>query len=218
MSTSHFVCYNPHCNSRLKCFANEKGYTMHFQLSPSCFQYFCQHATASLNARSHAVGTKQNILESNNATVMTTKSPSLLRHHMVNDISHTVQNVFLMNNEDQKNSFDAVDNHEGDHFSSTVPAMLPTAEVSPIEPFMFTTDQKWTIALLNVFDDMNAPDHAFKDVLSWARDANADGYSFCPDGGLSRMRSVDLLFKTMKNAETIATKRNHCHRSSWSTL
>ena len=50
---------------------------------------------------------------------------------------------------------------------------------------------------------MNAPDYAFKDVLSWARDAHANGYSFYPDGGLSRMRSVDLLFKTIENANQL---------------
>ena len=65
--------------------------------------------------------------------------------------------------------------------------MLPTAEVFPFEPFMFTTDKKWTIALLKGLDGMNAPNYAFKDVLSWARDAHADGYSSYPDSGLSRM-------------------------------
>ena len=42
----------------------------------------------------------------------------------------------------------------------------------------FTTDQKWTIGLLKVLDDMNAPDYAFKSRMEWARDARADGYSF----------------------------------------
>jgi hypothetical protein len=50
MTTTLFVCFNPYCNSRLKCFANGKGYTMHFKLSPSCFQYFCEHSGASLKA------------------------------------------------------------------------------------------------------------------------------------------------------------------------
>ena len=129
MSTSHFVCHNPHCNSRLKCFANEKGYTMHFQLSPSCFQYFCQHGTASSNAPLHAVGTKRNILESSNATITTTKRPSLLRHHMVNDLSHAVQNAGLIEHDDQTHSFDAVDNDVGDYLSNAAPPLLTTAEV-----------------------------------------------------------------------------------------
>jgi hypothetical protein len=40
-------------------------------------------------------------------------------------------------------------------------------------------------------------------VLSWTRDAQADGYSFYPDGGLSHMRSVDLLFNAMTNAKRL---------------
>jgi hypothetical protein len=69
---------------------------------------------------------------------------------------------------------------------------------------MFTTNQKWTIPFLKLLDDMNAPDYAFMDVLSWARDAHADGYLFCyPDGGLSRMQSVDLLFKAMTNPKQL---------------
>jgi hypothetical protein len=34
---------------------------------------------------------------------------------------------------------------------------------------------------------MNAPDYVFAAVLSWARDAQADRYSFYPDDRLSRM-------------------------------
>ena len=60
--------------------------------------------------------------------------------------------------------------------------------------FMHTTDQKWTIDLLKVLDDMNAPDYAFSDILTWARGAN---YSFIPPGGLSQSKSVDLLFDAM---------------------
>ena len=33
---------------------------------------------------------------------------------------------------------------------------------------MFTTDQKWTVALLKLLDDMNAPDYAFTKILKWA--------------------------------------------------
>jgi hypothetical protein len=67
-------------------------------------------------------------------------------------------------------------------------------------PWLYTTDQKWTIALLKLLEDMNAPDYAFTSVLQWARGANAAGYSFYPDGGLSRSRSIDCLFATVTNA------------------
>ena len=85
---------------------------------------------------------------------------------MVNDLSHAVQNADLIEHDDQTHSFDAVDNDVGDYFLNAAPPLLTTAEVFPCEPFMFTTDQKWTIALLKILDDINAPDYAFTDVLS----------------------------------------------------
>jgi hypothetical protein len=39
------VCHNLHCMSRRKSFANERGYTMHFQKSPACFDFVRQEAT-----------------------------------------------------------------------------------------------------------------------------------------------------------------------------
>ena len=205
MSTTSFVCFNPYCNSRLKCFANEKGYTMHFELSPSCFQYFCEHNEASLKppAGSPTVGRKRNSMASYNATFTTTKRASLLRHHMVNDVFTAKQDTCYQGTEDINDSFDVVDNDETDNAAIAEPDISQRPEVFPFDPFMFTTDQKWTIALLKLLDDMNAPDYAFKDVLLWARDAQADGYSFYPDGGVSRMRSVDLLFKAMTNAKRL---------------
>ena len=105
--------------------------------------------------------------------------------------------------EDNDNSFDVVDNQETENAAVAEPDISKRPQVFPFDPFMFTTDQNWTIALLKLLDDINAPDYAFKDVLSWARDAQADGSSFYPDGGLPRMRSVDLLFKAMTNAKQL---------------
>ena len=68
---------------------------------------------------------------------------------------------------------------------------------------MHTLDQKWTIDLLKVLDNMNAPDYAFKDILVWARGANSANYSFNPPGGLSRSKSIDLLFNAMPNARQL---------------
>ena len=99
------------------------------------------------------------------------------------------------------NNFDVVDNQVTDNASFAEPDILQRPEVFPFDPFMFTTDQKWTIVLPKLLDDMNAPDYAFKYMWSWACDAQADGYSFYPDGGLSHMCSVDLLFKAMTNAK-----------------
>jgi hypothetical protein len=65
---------------------------------------------------------------------------------------------------------------------------------------MSTTDQKWTVALLKVLDDMDAPDYAFGDILSWGRSANVGNYSYYPVGGLSRSKNIDMLFASVPNA------------------
>jgi hypothetical protein len=76
-------------------------------------------------------------------------------------------------------------------------AALPPRRV----PFLYSTNQKWTVALLKLLDTINAPDYAFKQaVLRWARAALADGCSFQPDGGMTRRPNVERLFSMMNNA------------------
>jgi hypothetical protein len=67
-------------------------------------------------------------------------------------------------------------------------------------PFPYSTDQKWTVALLKILDEMNAPDYAFSDILDWARSATSANYSFYPRGGLSRSRILDNLFRSLSNS------------------
>ena len=74
---------------------------------------------------------------------------------------------------------------------------------------MHTTDQKWTIALLKILDDMNAPDYAFASILGWARAANADKYTFFPQGGLSRSRNIGILFDGIENARQLLPSVYH---------
>ena len=68
----------------------------------------------------------------------------------------------------------------------------------------YTTDQKLTIALLKVLDDMNAPDYAFKSMMEWVRDACADGYSFqAVTGGVARSKNVDALINSVHNGRLV---------------
>ena len=47
---------------------------------------------------------------------------------------------------------------------------------------------------------MNAPDYAFKAILTWARVAYAEGFFFQPEDGKTRRRNVERLFVMMNNA------------------
>ena len=64
--------------------------------------------------------------------------------------------------------------------------------------FMYTAEQKWTVALLKLLDDINAPDYAFRLIIEWARSAKNDGYSSLPPGGLTQNANVDLFSSLYK--------------------
>jgi Plavaka transposase len=69
--------------------------------------------------------------------------------------------------------------------------------------FTYTTDQKWTVSLLKILDEANAPDYLFGQVLEWARLSSSAGCSFRPVGGLSRAKNVDALIKCVRNANQL---------------
>ena len=73
---------------------------------------------------------------------------------------------------------------------------IPTiSSVAGHVPLMYTTDQKWTVGLLKILDDMNAPDYAFEAITKWSRGAHK---SFYPQGELTR--NVNVLFLSMDKA------------------
>ena len=66
--------------------------------------------------------------------------------------------------------------------------------------YPYSTDQKWTAALLKLLVNINASDYAFHVFLTWTRAAIPDGFSFQPEGGKTCRRIVELLFALMNNA------------------
>jgi hypothetical protein len=44
-------------------------------------------------------------------------------------------------------------------------------------PLMYTIDQKWTVGLLKILYNMNAPDYAFEAIIKWSRRAHEAKYS-----------------------------------------
>ena len=182
---------------------------MHFGRSPACLEFF-HHSTT--------VGNKRAPPGDSDAIFTSSKRASVLRRDVVNPMSHDARH-FPMDaaasatingppppcNPELSDDleFPMVDDEEEEGYNWEQRDTVPTVPLAKAEPWLYTTDQKWTIALLKLLDDMNAPDYAFTSVLRWARGATAAGYSFYPDGGLSRSRSIDCLFATVKNAKQL---------------
>ena len=191
--------------SRRKSFANERGYTMHFQKSPACFDFVRQETTRAMPNR------KRMHTSHNDITVSSSKKPSALRCEMVNTTANVLSATYsdtLDNENNPMGEHDHVDFETNDNNEDTDNVHDNTnnatkTRVILTHPFLFTSDQKWTIALLKLLDDMNAPDYAFTAVLKWARGASKEGYSFNPKGGQSRMQNVDVLFNSVENAKRL---------------
>jgi hypothetical protein len=83
---------------------------------------------------------------------------------------------------------------------SKVPHQSCAVPPPPVS-FPFSTNQKWTVALLKLLNDMNAPDYAFKAILTWARAAISDGFSF------QRTKHGDIM-GFVKTKNFICTKSN----------
>lgn len=217
--SSEFLCHNPYCGSRRKSFANEKAYAMHVERAPECLQFLRQQQQQATKDTLNPMNAKR---AATLFDVHSTKKPSRLRRDFVNEEMETQYNPTVasvcvvagtdaskVNNDWDDEDYGVPDTAVQEHGTAAntnalnwnavvqTPAQMPNMAAMP---FMYSTDQKWTIALLKMLDDINAPDYAFPAVLEWARNAHEQGYSFHPTGGVERSRNIDELFKAMHNA------------------
>ena len=106
---------------------------------------------------------------------------------------------------------DALFDCEGAGVGAATITFQPPKECAVLtSSFMYTTEQNWTVALLKMMDDINAPDNAFRLIIEWARLATNNGYSFLPPSCLTRNANVDVLFKSLPNASLFAHLFNLC--------
>jgi hypothetical protein len=159
---------------------------MHFALSPSCLSF--------INLSRPSVASKRSPHLESDTVFSSSKRAALLRREVINPIHNRVDDArawseSLPDNEATNNT-DAPsdDDCEADDVGYVweVTAAQPQIPDTTVEPWLYSDDQKWAVALLKLLDNMNAPDYAFASVLRRARGANAARYSFHPDAGLSR--------------------------------
>jgi hypothetical protein len=182
-----FCCYNPFCGGRKQLFESARALSLHLARSPACGQ-FANECDRTCNAR------KLSLLNAV-IVVQSSKRPMPLRRDVVNDITHIEQhdcenevcndwsdfnfpdkygNKMDAYEIDDASKLFAQDNatdcpsSEGDNISvlSQVSDKFDFVPPPKDHPLMFTSDQKWTIALLKLLDDMNAPDFAFEATLN----------------------------------------------------
>lgn len=96
--------------------------------------------------------------------------------------------------------FDATDNLNVAHTVPVDTHSQVSSFIASAVDFMHTIDPKWTVALVKVLNNFNAPDYAFGSIVASARvAASAEEYSFHPQNGLNQLLNVKLLSKSTSN-------------------
>ena len=193
---SSHICLNPHCKGRRPRFVSKKLFGMHMQKYSSCWHFFRTRMSAGdqsgfeFDNRLLASRPIRSLVEDANALYFSSQRAVPQRCDFVNDDFSTSGST--------AQPFD-----DGNARRFPVPPDAPHpagASTSPPVFSPYSTDQKWTVALLKALDNMNAPDYAFHAILTWAHAAIADGFSFRPEGGQTRRRNVERLYALMNNA------------------
>ena len=217
-------CQNPLCvKFNKKPFSTQTAYTQHIDRNIGCYSYVVMRSQVLSRHGAPVVPCHPSVHEDGNVMWTSNKRASLLRRHMVTEVSGEgeLPAVAAVNS---GTSFDMPEAPPGVSLSfpedNEMGSMYPgdfdqhVASLSSDDDndeegpsfrskFMYTTDQKWTVRLLKILDHANAPDYTFGEVLQWARSATADGYSCHPIGGLSRSKNVDALINSVTNADKI---------------
>ena len=173
------------------------------------------HRRMTCNTDFHGMSTQQP------ATVSSTKRPRLLRRDMLSegaiDIFGQEENHGASSNSggvlgDVADDTDVLgatyaesdadaDDREIEFYN--VPVNQDTNPGLATPNAIHSVNQKWTVSLLKILNDMNAPDYAFSNILRWGYDAKAEGYTFKPPGGFNRNRNISLIYNSLHNADKL---------------
>jgi hypothetical protein len=211
LSFTEYKCHNPSCPKSNKRFQSERAYSLYLLRSTECRA----HVQENLLGTSTIPTDKQ---PSTNSTIsgtplstslFTTTSnyhPPIRRDHV-----NTLYTSYAMSTNEETEeclgitlspptSYNDKEHALFGNSMTTNHDQLSNKQIYLDRPFPYTTDQKWTVALLQLLDEMNAPAYAFSNILKWARMATSENYSFYPRGGLSRTRNIDAIFRSLSNS------------------
>ena len=189
-SYAQHSCKNPSCLKPNKWFLNDRAFMLHLEKSSSCSKYFWNKVEPDDVARKRC---RTSLMPGNITSHCVLSAPRLSCH----DVNSKYPSVDLKGSYMNMDRDDNFDSSEG----STCPAVDVLNKKDSNPPFIYSCNQKWTVALLKILEEINAPDTSFKKIITWARNAKNEGYDFYPIGGTSRRKAILQLFPTVSNAE-----------------
>ena len=167
------MCKNPRCGHRNRSFSSERAFSLHVATIPSCAAFLCRSIQ---KPNGHSI----ELLFLPSTTYCSTVAQTLLRR---DNVYHPNPSISLIdppepNTPESENiDFPVVDDYSA---SPSINTVNRSVDSDFEKPFVYTCDQKWTVMLLKILDELNAPDKAFSSIIRWAQEANSDGYKFTP--------------------------------------
>ena len=197
MMSISFTCGNPFCARSNKTFLNERGFNLHLRRAPSCAS-FVEQRQRERNAIVHSVNNEVHI------NLKSTQQPASLHRDWLNhgmiDIPHASNTPFCnVLKEQEVDAFESIDHVDFDD----VPPAISVSVIPSKSQYICTKEEKWTVALLKLVDDLNLSDESFKRILEWAQGAVGDNYSFFPKGGNSRQRNIKITCDNLQNGKLL---------------
>ena len=177
-----FTCLN--CGSS---FTNQRGYSMHIVNTKYCYNYYSQPGH-NLSKFQHIKDLE--FLKTPKAASLnymndkSTMQPSSL---LAGDNANDNNSISTGNSQSSFQDFPNCDDDDSDdslHSQNSIMSEIvinhdDTVKGPPIH--LFTEDRLHEIKLMEILQEMNAPNYAFEQIMTWARNAYSSGFNFNPE-------------------------------------
>ena len=176
-------CFNPFCPKLGYIYKTRRGLDQHLSMNKDCMTYMKQ---LTLNQPRSLIGYKHTFFD-----ILSDSKPNdnlnIKRH--CTDVTTFIENINdkSLNNISHELETMLDDNFDTNSFSSIQSSRsIQSSNLNePDKDFteatlgnIFTKEQKSIIKLMKLLDDMNSPDYAMYQILSWARSAYIEGFTF----------------------------------------
>ena len=209
LSSASMICNNPGCPLIGKLFCSESALSQHMARSAGCTAFLLHQQQKMASGSCPLQSNKRH--RTTSVIAASANKASALQSHFVNNAMITGSNLVGEHNDNDSpvnGWYDENATGRSPTGTSASTTNFPTdssiyndssENIQTVSPY--TVPQKWTVELLKILDEFNAPDQAFEEIIRWAQGAYKDGFNFEPPAGVTRNRNITIMCKSLQNAQ-----------------
>ena len=186
LPSASMICNNPGCPLIGKIFCSERALSQHMARSAGCTAFLLHQQQKMASGSCPLQSNKRH--RTTSVIAASANKASALQSHFVNNAMIAGSNLVGEHNDNDS----PVNGWYDDNATCSSPTgtsasttNFPTdssiyndssENIQTVSPY--TIPQKWTVELLKILDEFNAPDQAFEEIIRWAQGAYKDGFNF----------------------------------------